>query len=317
MAGAGNVNTASAQALQGAGMGTAQGMAYQPGMVGRPNTPFYGGQAQMVGTGGTTPQVQAGQLANTNLAQYQNPYTQQVIDAQAQDVLRNAQLGLNQLGTQAQKAGAFGGSRHGVAMGEIGRGVAQTLGQQSAQLRQQGFNTAQQMAQQDIATRMQGSLANQQAAANDLSRQLQAQGMNQQAAENQAQRMLQASTTGSQLGMQGALANQQAGLQGAQLRLGAANQLGQLGNLGFGIGQQINANMMQQGAMQQALQQQLVDQARAQYQGYTQAPAQSIGYLSSALGASPIPQSTTNTRQPGLYDYLTMAATAASGTNFR
>jgi len=313
MAGAGNVNTASAQALQGAGMGTAQGMTYLPRMVAKPAAPYYGGQAQQVGTGGTTPQVQAGQLANTNLAQYQNPYTQQVIDAQAQDVLRNAQLGLNQLSGQAQKAGAFGGSRHGIAMGEIGRNVAQTLGQQSAQLRQAGFNQAQQMAQQDIATRMQGSLANQQAAANDLSRQLQAQGMNQQAAENQAQRMLQASTTGSQLGMQGALANQQAGLQGAQLRLGAANQLGQLGNLGFGIGQQINQNLQQQGAMQRALQQQLIDQAQNRFAQYTQYPQSTIGYLSQALGAAPNVSSTTNTRQPGLFDYLTLGATAMGG----
>ena len=143
MAGAGNVqtqqpfnvNTASAQGLQGAMGGTAMGMGYNP------------------------QQVQAGQLATTNLQQYQNPYTQQVIDTQAQDVLRNAQLGLNQLGAQAQRAGAFGGSRHGVAMGEIGRGVAQTLGQQSAQLRQAGFNQAQQMAQQDIANRMQADLS--------------------------------------------------------------------------------------------------------------------------------------------------------------
>lgn len=240
-----NINQASAQALYGAGMGTGQAMGYTP------------------------QQVQAGQLATTNLQQYQNPYTQQVIDAQAQDVLRNAQIGLNQLGTQAQKAGAFGGSRHGVAMGEIGRGVAQTLGQQSAQLRQQGFQTAQQMAQQDIANRMRAQEFN----------------------------------VGS-------------GLQGAQFRLGAAQQLGNLGNLGFGIGQQINQNMMQQGAMQQALQQQLVDQARAQYQGYTGAPVTSLGYVSSALGATPVPQTTTTSRQPGLYDYLSMAATAASGSNF-
>ena len=237
-----NVNTASAGALQGAMAGTGQAMSYNP------------------------QQVQAGQLANTNLQQYQNPYTQQVIDASAQDVLRNAQLGLNQLGTQAQRAGAFGGSRHGVAMGEIGRGVAQTLGQQSAQLRSQGFQNAQQMAQQDIANRMRAQEFN----------------------------------VGS-------------GLQGAQFRLGAANQLGNLGNLGFGIGQQINQNMMQQGAMQQALQQQLVDQARAQYQGYTGAPQSSIGYLSAALGATPNVSTTTASRQPGLFDYLSLGSTLGAG----
>jgi len=238
--GGGDINTASARSIAGAMAGTGQAMGYNP------------------------QQVQAGQLATTNLAQYQNPYTQQVIDAQAQDVLRNAQLGLNQLGTQAQRAGAFGGSRHGIAMGEIGRGVAETLGQQSAGLRQAGFQQAQQMAQQDIASRMQANLA-----------------------------------------------NQQAGLSGAQFRLGAANQLGQLGNLGFGIGQTINQNLMQQGAQQQAMQQQLMDLAAQRYAGYTAAPSQSLGYVSTALGASTIPQSSQVTRQPGLYDYLTMASNVA------
>lgn len=244
MAGAGgqqtvtpNINQASAQALYGGGAGTVAGMGYTP------------------------QQVQAGQLASTNIAQYQNPYTQQVIDAQAQDVLRNAQLGLNQLSGQAQQARAFGGSRHGVAMGEIGRGVAETLGQQSAGLRQAGFQQAQQMAQQDIASRLQADLA-----------------------------------------------NQQMGLAGAQHRLGASRQLADLGNLGFGISSQIQDRMMQQGAMQQALQQQLIDQAKQQYMGYTGAPAQSLGYVSSAIGASPVPQTTTTSRQPGLFDYLTMVS---------
>lgn len=234
-----NLNQASAQALYGAGAGTVAGMGYQP------------------------QQVQAGQLASTNLAQYQNPYTQQVIDAQAQDVLRNAQIGMNQLAGQARQAGAFGGSRHGVAMGEIGRGVAQTLGQQSAQLRQQGFDTARQMAESDINRKLQTDLA-----------------------------------------------NREAGLAGAQHRLDASSQLGQLGNLGFGIGQSINQQMMQQGAMQQALQQQLIDQAKQQYQGYVGAPAQSLGYVSQALGNTPTPETTVTSKQPGLFDYLTLATTA-------
>jgi len=246
MAGAGNqqtatpnINTASAQALYGAGRGTGQAMGYTP------------------------QQVQAGQIATTNLAQYQNPYTQQVIDASAQDVLRNAQLGLNQLSGQAQRAGAFGGSRHGVAMGEIGRGVAQTLGQQSAGLRQAGFQNAQQMAQQDIANRLQSDLA-----------------------------------------------NQQAGLSGAQFRLGASSQLGNLANLGFGMSNTIQDRMMQQGAMQRAMQQQLIDQAQQRFAQYTGAPASGLGYLNQALGATPTPTTTTTSKQPGLFDYLTLAASS-------
>lgn len=111
-------------------------------------------QASMAQQGALAGTAGAGTVAGTNLAAYQNPYTQQVIDASAADTLRNAQMGLNALGTQATRAGAFGGSRHGVAMGEMGRGVAQLLGQQAAGLRSQGFLNAQQMAQQDIQNRM-------------------------------------------------------------------------------------------------------------------------------------------------------------------
>lgn len=217
-----NINQAAAQGVYGAGMGTAA-VGLQP----------------------------VGQIATTNLAPYQNPYTTDVINAQAQDVLRNAQLGLNTLGAQAQAAGAFGGSRHGVAMGEIGRGVAQTLGQQAAQLRQAGFTQAQEAAQTDIQNRL--------------------------AAQQQ--------------------------------QLGAAAQLADISNLGFGMGQTVQAQLAQQGALQQGMQQALIDAAKQQYAGYTSAPAASIGYVTSALGATPTPMSSTQTtsKQPGLFDWLTLA----------
>ena len=196
-------------------------------------------QRALAGTAG------AGTIAGTNLGAYQNPYTQQVIDASAADVLRNAQMGLNQLGTEATRAGAFGGSRHGVAMGEMGRGVASLLGQQSAQLRSQGFMNAQQMAQQDI-----------------------------------------------------------------QNRMSQAQQLANLGQQSFGYGQAIQSGLSQQGAQQQALQQALIDAAKGQFAGYTGQPATTLGYVSNALGATPVPQTQTTSKQPGLFDYLTLAATA-------
>jgi hypothetical protein len=310
-------------AQQGALAGTALTGMYQPSQVQTSfNAPMVGtsGFTPMVGTGGTTPSVTAGQLSGANIAQYQNPYTQQVIDAAAADTLRNAQIGLNQLGTEASRAGAFGGSRHGVAMGEMGRGVAQMLGQQAAGLRQAGFQNAQQAAQFDIGTGMQAQQANQQAAANDLARRLQAQGMNQTAALQVAQRQLQAGQLNQsaiqqaqQLGMQGQQFNVTSGLQGAQQRLGALAQLGNLGQQSFGYGQAIQNQMSQQGAQQQALQQALIDAAKGQYAGYTGQPASTLGYVSSALGATPVPQTQTTSKQPGLFDYLTLGASMFGG----
>jgi len=232
-----NINTLAAQGIKGAGMGTAQAMGYQP------------------------QQVQAGQLANTSMTPYMNPYTTEVIKANEADILRGANKGLDMLGAQATAANAFGGSRHGVAMGEMGRDVASQLAQSSANLRQQGYTQAQQAAQSDIGTQMQAQLA-----------------------------------------------NQQAGLQGAQQRLGASGQMADISNLGFGMGQTVTQNLAQQGAQQQAMQQALIDAGKQNFAGYTGQPQQSIGYVTQALGATPVPQTQTTSKQPGLFDYLTLGA---------
>ena len=108
--------------------------------------------------------------------------------------------------------------------------------------------------------------------------------------------------------MQAQLANQAAKLAGSQQRLGAASQLGSLANLGFGMGQTVQQQMGQQGAMQQRLQQQIMNAARQQFEGFRNYPAQALGYYAQALGATPTPQSSTTSRQPGLFDYLTLGA---------
>ena len=239
-----NINTMAAQGIKAAGMGTVAGMGYQP------------------------LSVTANQLGTTNLTPYMNPYDDAVVKANEADILRGANIGMGQLQGQAQAANAYGGSRHGVAMGEIGRDTLNQLAQSSAGLRQAGFQNAQQMAQADINTNLQSQLA-----------------------------------------------NQQTDLSGAGQRLGAANQLGQIANLGFGMGQTVNNNMMAQGAMQQALQQNVLDAAANKYQGYVQHPAQGLAYLNAALGVTPTtPQTTTTTKQPGLFDYLTLGASGYTGS---
>ena len=105
---------------------------------------------------------------------------------------------------------------------------------------------------------------------------------------------------------QASIANQNAGLAGSQQRLNASNQLGSLSNLGFGMGQTIQNRMDQRGAMQQALQQQLINAGKQQYAGYTGAPAQSLQYLLSAVGGAPPVGSVDKGYEPGLFDYLTL-----------
>lgn len=312
-----NIFTAAQQGIYGAGAGTAAEMGYRPMAVGSQNIAGTSYQAPTVaGVSPVTAQnVQAGQLATTNLSPYMNPYTQQVILANEADILRGAQIGLNELGAQAQAARAFGGSRQAIAQSEMGRNVLQQLAQSSAGLRQAGFQQAQQAAQQDIAGAMQAQLANQaaglQAQTTTGQQALQAQLANQaalqQAGQFGASQAQSAALANQQAALQAALANQQAGLAGSQQRLGAAAQLGNIANLGFGMGQTIQQNLTQQGALQQGLQQALIDAAKAQYAGYTTAPQASIGYVSQALGATPVPQSQTTSKQPGLFDWLTLA----------
>ena len=291
-----NVNQAAAQGIYAAGLGTAAGMGYQPQQVG------FGGYTPFVGVGGMMPQVNAGQIGQTDLAQYINPYTQQVIDTSMADLERQRQMQQNQLGAQASQAGAFGGSRQGVAEALTNEAFARQGGQMAAGLRQAGFQQAQQMAGQDIASRMQASLANQQAAGQDIQFGMQASLANQAARQADLQRR-----------MQGQQFNVQSGLQGAQQRLGAAQQLAGISGQGFGMGQQLTQNLANQGMQQQSLQQALIDAARGQYSGFMGAPAQSLGYMGSALGVTPTPQTTTATRQPGLFDYLTLGAMAKGG----
>lgn len=263
-----NVYQQSSGALTGA-LGTAAGEAgYQPMRVGAgPNV-----QAQ---------NVQAGQLSGTNLDPYYNPYEAQVVGNTLSDLERARQISANEMSRQAQAAGAFGGSRSAILESQSNLGYAQQAANTAAQLRQAGYTNAQQMALQDIQARMQADLANQ--------------GANLQAGQFNSSQALQA-----------ALANQQAGLQASQQRLAAANQLGNLSSLGFNMGQQVQQGMSQQGALQQAQQQQIIDAIKQQYQGYQGQPATSLSYLAQALGAAPVPQTTTTTRQPGLFDYLTL-----------
>jgi hypothetical protein len=65
-----------------------------------------------------------------------------------QDLERQRQMQQSQMGAAATAAGAFGGSRHGIAQAETNRAFADQGAQMAAGLRSQGFNTALGAAQQ-------------------------------------------------------------------------------------------------------------------------------------------------------------------------
>lgn len=111
--------------------GTQQGMNYQPQQVG---AQYYG----------------------NDIAGYMNPFVENV-EQPALARLNDQRLqSLNQIGDQANRVGAFGGSRHGVAEGVTNAEAARSAGELSANLRNNAYNQAMGMAQQ-------AGIANQQA----------------------------------------------------------------------------------------------------------------------------------------------------------
>ena len=219
----------------------------------------------------------ASQLAGRDLSAYTNPYETQVVDQSLADLERSRLMQQNQMSAQASAGGAFGGSRHGIAESETNRAALDQAARTASGLRQAGFQNAQQMALTDIG------------------------------ATNQARQF------GAQQGMTAQQLNQMAGLNANQQRLGAASQMGQLGQQAFNTGQTISQNQMQQGLMQQGLQQTLIDAARGQYGGFIGAPQQSLSLPLAALGAQPNQSTTTQQKNPGLFDYLSLAASTYAG----
>ena len=216
-----------------------------------PMNPYQQASAAQSGALGRTA-MGLGQTAAQGMGAYQSPYESQVVQQTLRDVGAATQTGLNQIGAQATQAGAFGGSRHGIAEAEALKGFQQQALDKAAQLRAQGFNTALGASQGDISR-----------------------------------------------------------------QLGAAQQLAGLGRQSFGYGEAIQQQQSQQGLLQRGIQQALIDAAQRQYAGFTGAPQASMQLPLQALGATPMPQTTTSTSNPGLFDYLTTGAMIYGASDIR
>ena len=365
-------------------------------------------------------QIAVDQLRTQDISQYMNPYQQQVIEAGQADIERQRQLASENLAAQAQKAGAFGGSRQAVQEGVLAGEALRQAGQLSAQQRQAGFQqavesgkfdigqtqaartmasqqefqasqlgqqareaaaareqaaragnmqAANQFAQQQAQLEQQATLANQ--AAFNTRAQAQAQltqqaglasmqAVNQRtmqqaafeqqaamaAAAQEAARASQQAGLTQQAGLAGASqaaarASQQAGLtqqaglsnqaainqaiqaqaarqqaanaanfqgqfSGAGIRQGAAGSLASLGQQQFNVGQAIQQQQAQQGAVQRGIMQGLIGAGQQNFGQYTGAPTGGLGTLMSSLTGVPTGQ--TQQFQPGFLNYLQTAA---------
>lgn len=83
----------------------------------------------------------------SGISRFQDPFTQEVIDAQQAEIARLGEKQKSDARAQQVRAGAFGGSRGAIQEAEIGRNVLQQQAKTGAELRSQGFQQAAQQAQ--------------------------------------------------------------------------------------------------------------------------------------------------------------------------
>jgi len=192
------------------------------------------GIAGLVGTGE--------QFDPAGIARFQDPFTQQVIDAQQAEIARLGEKQKQDARAQQIRAGAFGGSRGAIQEAEIGRNVLQQQAKTGAELRSQGFQQAAQQAQQAFE---QAQARRQQAAQLTGSLGQAGAGTGIQAAGQAGQLGISAE----QLAQRGALESGQLGLSGQQgigsllaSQAGVGQNLGQMGMQG----QQLGANVFGQ-----------------------------------------------------------------------
>ncbi len=233
---------------------------------------------------GNASAITAGNVGDTDLSKYMNPFTQSVINSSLP--IMQQQLGQT-LSTNAGNAvnqGAFGGSRFGVQQGTAQAQGALGMANMAAGLNSQNFTQAQAAATGDINRQLSAATTNQASQQTDLARALQAQQSNQAAQQAKINSDIQASS----------------GLNSAAQTAGQQAQ---------------NAFTMQNtaGTQQMSTAQDQINAQMAKFQQAWGYPTQQLGVLQSALGMTPYGQTTTGQSNTQTYTPTDWAALAGAG----
>jgi len=318
----GNVGGAALDQAMG---GARSAMAYQPAQVtgtGYTASTFGGANAGPAATAsaasinrGDIRDVSAGSILDQDVGAYMNPFLRNVAANAMSDLERTRQIQQIQGGNAARAAGAFGGSRHGVADAETNRNFYDVAGKTLTNLYSSGYDNALGLAGQDLARGFQAQTANQGVDATVAGRNAdftQQTGLaNQNAANNMAQfnatlqqqagmadaaAVNEASRYGADNDMRAQLANQTAGYNAANLGLSAATQLAGLSDQERRNTYQDAAMLEQIGGTQQAQTQREYDMNLARWQDEQGESLRDLGLQASILSGMPIlGQSSTGT----------------------
>lgn len=179
---------------------------------------------------GAAPTVRGASVLDRDIGAYMSPYTSQVIEAGLSDIDRAAALRQQDIGAQATRARAFGGSRQavqeGIAAGEAERERNRFIAEQRAA----AFQQAQAQREADVGREQQAGISNQAAAQNIIELAQRGEISNQQR-DLELQRLgVTAQTQNVESALRAGLANQQAVQDYMRLGLTAeqANQQAQL-----------------------------------------------------------------------------------------
>lgn len=263
------------------------------------------------------------QTAAEGMATYQNPYEDQVVQQSMRDI-GNRGLDLqNQLAAQAGAAGAFGGSRHGIAEAELAKGTQQQMLDQAAKLRAQGFNTALGASQADMASQlgaagqsagmagqaagMGGQISGMGSAMGGLGSQMVGAGGQMVGAGGQM------GSFGSAMGglgsAMGGLGGQMGGFGSALGGLGSTmsgigSNLSNMGQTSFNMGNTIADRQAAAGGVERGIMDQLIGAGKGQYGQYTQQPTTALNTLLGTITGTGAPnyRGTSSSFNPGLFN---------------
>lgn len=104
--------------------------------------------------------VEAGQLNGMDLSGYTDPWENEVVSRSLADIERARAGAISEGQGIATRAGAYGGSRHGVADSLTNDAALRTAGSTAATLRSAGHQNAQQAALFDITNRLNAATGN-------------------------------------------------------------------------------------------------------------------------------------------------------------
>jgi len=268
---------------------------------------------------GLTPAQNYSRDFQQNLAQFQDPYTNQVVDQTIQDLDRARRITNNDISGNAARAGAFGGSREALMRTENNRNFADRTAAAVGQLRSQGFQQAADRAQQEQLQRLgltasdiqnmrgyqsAGNLQGQNISAQDVrdvrglrsQGALTAQGLGAQSDRDAMGYQNQLQMQGNQLGVEQARLAEQFRQGAGALNLQGAGALGNLAQMQTADERQRIADLLASGSAGDARNQQDLDFIFNEFQRELGYPGQQIDLRNAAI--SPATGSIVTTTQP-------------------